>query len=84
MISQIDRTFELSSSGLPSVGDIRLPNPIDPALRASNERQQIPNPTNNCKQVAEKDFILAHPNEENPYRPILHSAGVDPDYAIKL
>lgn len=32
MISQIDRTFELSSSDLPSVGDIRLPNPVDLSL----------------------------------------------------
>ena len=29
MISQIDRTFELCSSDMPSVGDIRLPNPVD-------------------------------------------------------
>ena len=29
MISQIDRAFELSSSDMPSVDDIRLPNPLD-------------------------------------------------------
>ncbi|MEP4198197.1 MAG: DNA helicase [Aliishimia sp.] len=29
MISQIDRAFELSSGGLPSINDIRLPNPVD-------------------------------------------------------
>ncbi|MDA8586907.1 DNA helicase [Rhodobacteraceae bacterium] len=29
VISQIDRTFELSSSGMPSIKDIRLPNPVD-------------------------------------------------------
>lgn len=29
MISQIDRTFELSSTDMPSVEDIRLPNPVD-------------------------------------------------------
>lgn len=29
MISQIDRTFELSSSGMPNIDDIRLPNPVD-------------------------------------------------------
>lgn len=29
MISQIDRAFELSSIGLPSIDDIRLPNPVD-------------------------------------------------------
>ncbi|UWR41097.1 replicative DNA helicase [Phaeobacter inhibens] len=32
MISQIDRAFELSPSGLPSVDDIRLPNPVDLSL----------------------------------------------------
>lgn len=32
MISQIDRAFELSSSGLPSIDDIRLPNPVDLSL----------------------------------------------------
>lgn len=29
MISQIDRAFNLSSSKMPSVDDIRLPNPVD-------------------------------------------------------
>ncbi len=32
MISQIDRAFELSSSGMPSIEDIRLPNPVDLSL----------------------------------------------------
>lgn len=32
LISQIDRGFELSSSGLPSIDDIRLPNPVDLSL----------------------------------------------------
>ncbi len=32
MISQIDRAFELSLSGLPSIDDIRLPNPVDLSL----------------------------------------------------
>jgi replicative DNA helicase len=32
MLSQIDRAFELSSSDLPSVRDIRLPNPVDLSL----------------------------------------------------
>ncbi|MCL6282210.1 DNA helicase [Ruegeria sp. 2012CJ41-6] len=32
MISQIDRAFELSSSGLPSIDDIRMPNPVDLSL----------------------------------------------------
>lgn len=32
MISQIDRAFELSSVGMPSVEDIRLPNPVDLSL----------------------------------------------------
>ncbi len=32
MISQIDRTFELSPSGLPGMDDIRLPNPVDLSL----------------------------------------------------
>jgi replicative DNA helicase len=32
MISQIDRAFELSSVGLPSIDDIRLPNPVDLSL----------------------------------------------------
>lgn len=32
MISQIDRAFELSSNGMPGIGDIRLPNPVDLSL----------------------------------------------------
>jgi replicative DNA helicase len=32
MISQIDRAFDLSASGLPSIDDIRLPNPVDLSL----------------------------------------------------
>lgn len=32
MISQIDRAFELSSDGMPSIDDIRLPNPVDLSL----------------------------------------------------
>jgi replicative DNA helicase len=32
LISQIDRAFELSSRDLPSMDDIRLPNPVDPRL----------------------------------------------------
>jgi replicative DNA helicase len=32
MISQIDRTFELSSGLMPSIDDIRLPNPLDLSL----------------------------------------------------
>lgn len=32
MISQIDRAFELASSGLPGIDDIRLPNPVDLSL----------------------------------------------------
>lgn len=32
VISQIDRSFELSSRDMPSIGDIRLPNPIDLSL----------------------------------------------------
>ena len=32
LISQIDRAFELSSSTLPTVADIRLPNPLDLSL----------------------------------------------------
>ena len=32
ILSQIDRAFELSSSGLPSIDDIRLPNPVDLSL----------------------------------------------------
>ena len=32
MISQIDRAFELSSSDMPSVEDVRLPNPVDLSL----------------------------------------------------
>lgn len=32
MISQIDRAFELSSNGMPSIDDIRLPNPVDLSL----------------------------------------------------
>ncbi|SEL39264.1 DNA helicase [Pacificibacter marinus] len=32
MISQIDRTFELSSGGLPTIDDIRLPNSVDLSL----------------------------------------------------
>lgn len=32
MISQIDRTFELTSTDMPCIEDIRLPNPVDLAL----------------------------------------------------
>ncbi|MDW3181800.1 hypothetical protein [Roseobacter sp.] len=32
MISQIDRAFERSSGGTPSIHDIRLPNPVDLSL----------------------------------------------------
>jgi replicative DNA helicase len=32
LISQIDRSFELSSSYMPSIGDIRLPNPVNLSL----------------------------------------------------
>ncbi len=32
MISQIDRAFEQSLSGMPSIRDIRLPNPVDLSL----------------------------------------------------
>ena len=32
MISQIDRAFELSSNRMPSIDDIRLPNPVDLSL----------------------------------------------------
>ncbi|UWR24640.1 DNA helicase [Sulfitobacter sp. S190] len=32
MISQIDRVFELSSTNMPSIEDIRLPNPVDLSL----------------------------------------------------
>lgn len=32
VISQIDRAFELSSSDLPSIGGIRMPNPVDLSL----------------------------------------------------
>lgn len=32
MISQIDRTFDLSTNGLPSIYDIRLPNPVELSL----------------------------------------------------
>ncbi len=32
MISQIDRAFELSSSDMPRIEDIRLPNPVDLSL----------------------------------------------------
>ncbi|MEY1557727.1 DNA helicase [Yoonia sp. R2331] len=32
MISQVDRVFELSSSVMPSITDIRLPNPVDLSL----------------------------------------------------
>ncbi|WP_029064447.1 DNA helicase [Labrenzia sp. DG1229] len=32
MISQIDRAFELSSTDMPSIEDIRLPNPVDLSL----------------------------------------------------
>jgi replicative DNA helicase len=32
MISQIDRAFELSSNGMPSIDNIRLPNPVDLSL----------------------------------------------------
>ena len=32
MISQIDRTFELSANNLPSVDDIRMPNPVELSL----------------------------------------------------
>lgn len=32
VISQIDRAFELSTNGMPSIEDIRLPNPVDLSL----------------------------------------------------
>jgi len=32
LISQIDRAFELSSSDMPSIEDVRLPNPVDLSL----------------------------------------------------
>lgn len=32
MISQIDRTFEMSADGFPSIDDIRLPNPVELSL----------------------------------------------------
>ncbi|MFQ1701544.1 DnaB-like helicase C-terminal domain-containing protein [Loktanella agnita] len=32
LISQIDRAFELSSSNMPTLADIRLPNPVDLSL----------------------------------------------------
>lgn len=32
MISQIDRSFDLSSNDMPSIEDIRLPNPVDLSL----------------------------------------------------
>ena len=32
MISQVDRAFDLSSSDLPCIDDIRLPNPVDLSL----------------------------------------------------
>lgn len=32
MISQIDRSFDLSASGLPNIHDIRLPNPVELSL----------------------------------------------------
>ncbi|MBY5932434.1 replicative DNA helicase [Tateyamaria omphalii] len=32
LISQIDRAFELSSSSMPALADIRLPNPVDLSL----------------------------------------------------
>ncbi|MEM1020766.1 MAG: DNA helicase [Pseudomonadota bacterium] len=32
LISQIDRTFELSRSDMPSIEDVRLPNPVDLSL----------------------------------------------------
>ena len=32
LISQIDRAFELSSSTMPTLADIRLPNPLDLSL----------------------------------------------------
>lgn len=32
MISQVDRSFDLSASGLPNIEDIRLPNPVDLSL----------------------------------------------------
>lgn len=32
MISQIDRAFELSSNGMPSIDNVRLPNPVDLSL----------------------------------------------------
>ncbi|MCK5499715.1 MAG: DNA helicase, partial [Tritonibacter mobilis] len=32
LISQIDRTFELTSSNMPTLADIRLPNPVDLSL----------------------------------------------------
>ncbi|SFU70882.1 hypothetical protein SAMN04488527_1123 [Aliiroseovarius crassostreae] len=40
-------------------------------------------PTNSCKQAIEKERILACTNEENPYRPILHSAGKTPVTAMQ-
>ena len=32
LISQIDRTFDLSETSLPSINDVRLPNPVDLSL----------------------------------------------------
>ena len=32
LLSQIDRTFDLSETSLPNIKDIRLPNPVDLSL----------------------------------------------------